>query len=64
MTKGKTFVRNIISFNWLKECHQKKPEPTYVGEGHYTKCHFATEPGFIEKNAPATSRTKSAKGGE
>ena len=45
-------------------CHQKKPEPTYVGEGHYTKCHFATEPGFIEKNAPATSRTKSAKGGE
>ena len=42
-------------------CRQKRPEATYVGEGHYTKCHFASEPGFIEKNAPATSRTK---GGE
>ena len=45
-------------------CRNKKPEPHFVGEGHYTKCHFASDPDFIKKNAPSTSRTQNAEGGE
>ena len=42
-------------------CRNERPE-TYTSEtGHYSRCHFASDPEFIAKNAPVNSRTK---GGE
>ena len=42
-------------------CRSERPE-TYTSEtGHYSRCHFASDPEFIAKNAPVNSRTK---GGE
>lgn len=42
-------------------CRNERPE-TYTSEtGHYSRCHFASDPEFITKNAPVNSRTK---GGE
>ena len=38
-------------------CHTKRPERVELSEGHYAACHYATDPEFAKKNAPATSRT-------
>ena len=38
-------------------CHTKRPGRVELSEGHYAACHYATDPEFAKKNAPATSRT-------
>ncbi len=50
-------------------CRTKVPERHYTETGHYSRCHYAGDPDFVRKNAPATSRTKAqakqtGKGGE
>ncbi|MCI1934096.1 MAG: ABC transporter ATP-binding protein [Atopobiaceae bacterium] len=44
-------------------CRQEKPEMYTAPTGHYARCHYASDPLFVQKNAPANSRTHK-KGGE
>jgi oligopeptide transport system ATP-binding protein len=33
-------------------CRTERPERVYVGEGHYSTCHFSNDPEFVARNAP------------
>jgi oligopeptide transport system ATP-binding protein len=41
-------------------CHEKYPDLYVTETGHYSRCHYAGDPEFVKKNAPANSRTKAA----
>ncbi|MCC6098847.1 MAG: ABC transporter ATP-binding protein [Olsenella sp.] len=43
-----------------KLCHEKYPDLYVTETGHYSRCHYAGDPEFVKKNAPANSRTKAA----
>lgn len=46
------------------KCRAEKPE-LYVSEtGHYSRCHYASDPEFVRAGAPKTSRSRSQEGGE
>ncbi len=41
-----------------ERCLLQKPELHTTATGHYSRCHFAGDPDFVEKHRPETSRTK------
>ncbi|MGN0286660.1 MAG: ABC transporter ATP-binding protein [Atopobiaceae bacterium] len=43
-------------------CRRQKPEVYTMPSGHYSRCHYSSDPEFVRKNAPETSRSR--KGGE
>lgn len=42
-------------------CRTKRPELFVSETGHYSRCHYSSDPEFVRAHAPANSRTK--KGG-
>lgn len=41
-------------------CFDEKPKRYVTETGHYSTCHFASDPDFIKRNTPETSRTRKA----
>lgn len=38
-------------------CHTQEPPLYTMPSGHYARCHYCSDPEFVKKNAPVTSRT-------